>query len=335
MSKDTYALPETRTWREIPQQVRPRAMSMEGRRRMAMGVMRAVIGTAVIVGVSWGAWEVAAVLRDKTDAMPDAAKSDRVRSLVLATDGVLDRNWLAKTLSIAPDATLMGLDLNQLRAKVLADEQVSTASIVRNFPDTLTVRISERSPVARMMAQAPGGAPKMLLVARDGIAFAGVGFDPAMVETLPWLDGITLSRTPRGLEPIEGMRLVSDLLASAKLEAENLYRNWQVISLAHLATDGEIEVHTRDGMKIIFGTKEDYLRQIARLDLLVDESNDPTRPLREVNLALGAQVPVAYGTAAPTLNASPAAGVLDAHSAAPQIAFPSISTPHIDVHREL
>ncbi len=299
-----------------------------------MGSMRAAIGAAVIAGVCWGAWEVAAVLRDSPDSMPEAAKSDRVRSLVLVTDGVLDKTWLAKTLSIAPDATLMGLDLNQLRQKVLSDPQVSSAAIVRNFPDALTVRISERSPVARLMAQAEGSAPSMLLVSRDGVAFSGTGFDPAMVETLPWVDGIKVTRVGKGLAPIEGMRAVSDLLASAKLEAENLYRTWRVISLARLSTDGEIEVHTRDGMKITFGTKEDYLRQIARLDLLVDASGDPTRPLREVNLALGAQVPVAYGKASPILGPQPASA-LNASSARPQISSPVISSPHIDIHREL
>lgn len=334
MSKDTHTLPETRNWREIPQQVRPRAMSHEGRRRMAMGVMRASIGAAVIIGVSWGAWQMVGVLRENPDSLPDAAKTDRVRSLVLVTDGVLDKNWLARTLTIAPDATLMGIDINQLRQKVLADRQVSSAAIVRNFPDALTVRISERSPVARLMAQADGAEPKMLLVARDGVAFSGTGFDQAMVETLPWIDGIRLSLVAKSLAPIEGMKAVSDLLASAKLEAENLYRTWKVISLAHLSTDGEIEVHTRDGMKIIFGTKEDYLRQIARLDLLVDASTDPTRPLREVNLALGAQVPVSYGTALPTLGAPPV-NSLNAQSAGPQVALPSVSNPHIDIHREL
>ncbi len=334
MSKDTHSLPDTRTWREIPQQVRPRAMSHEGRRRMAMGVMRVAFGAAVIAGVSWGAWEMVGVLRENPDAMPEAAKSDRVRSLVLVTDGVLDKNWLAKTLSIAPDATLMGLDLNQLRLRVLADAQVGSAAITRNFPDALTVRISERSPVARMMAQADDSQPRMLLVARDGIAFPGTGFDPAMIETLPWIDGIRLSRVGKAIAPIEGMKSVSDLLGAAKLEAENLYRTWKVISLAHLSTDGEIEVHTRDGMKITFGTKEDYLRQIARLDLLVDDSSDPTRPLREVNLALGSQVPVSYGKAAPTIGAPPVS-TLNPRAARPQAPMPAFSIPRIDTHSEL
>jgi cell division protein FtsQ len=184
------------------------------------------------------------------------------------------------------------------------------------------------------MAQSGGNTPTMLLLSRDGVAFPGTGFDPAMVATLPWIDGVRLARSGKSFSPIDGMKSVSDLLATAKLEAEELYRTWQVISLARLATDGEIEVHTRDGMKVVFGTREDYLRQIARLDLLVDSNTDPTRPIRTVNLALGSQVPVTYGIAAPTL-AEPPLNSLGAKSTQPVIAFPPISSIHIDIKREL
>jgi len=334
MSKDIEAMPETRTWRDIPQQVRPRAMSREGRRRVAMGAVRAAVGAVVLGGAAWGAWEVAAVLRENPAALPDSAKTDRVKSLVLVTDGVLDRNWLARTLAIPSNAALMGLDLIKLRSRVLADAQVSSATIVRNFPDTLMVRISERSPVARLMAQSGGDAPRMLLVSRDGVVFEGAGFDPAMVASLPWLDGVKLVRRGPAIAPIDGMDAVAGLFASAKLEAENLYRTWQVVSLARLASDGEIEVHTRGGMRVVFGTNEDYLRQIARLDLLIDASSDPTRPLREVNLALGSQVPVAYGTAAPTLG-DPAPASRSAAPVRPSIALPAFSNLHADANREL
>jgi cell division protein FtsQ len=335
MSKDT-AMPETRSWREIPQQVRPRAMSGEGRRRVAMGAMRAVMGLFALALAGWGAWEITAVLRDGTDAMPGAARADRIRSLVLITDGVLDsdKNWLSKTLSIPADATLMGLDLNALHSRLMANAQVASAAIERNFPDKLTVRISERSPVARMMAQSGSQTPVMLLISRDGVAFAGTGFDPAMVATLPWIDGVGLARTGSGFAPIDGMKKVSDLLSTAKLEAEDLYRTWQVISLSHLPTDGEIEVHAKGGMKVTFGTKEDYLRQIARLDLLVDSNTDPTRPIRTVNLALGSQVPVTFGTAAPTI-AEPPVNVAGAGAGQPIITFPQASGIHIDIKREL
>jgi hypothetical protein len=260
MSKDTAIPPETRSWREIPQHVRTRAMSREGRRRVVMGVMRVATGILVLGTVSWGAWEISVVLRDPA-SMPEALKADRIRSLVLFTDGVLDKEWLARTLAIPSDATLMGTDLMELRAKVLSDAQVRTAAVVRNFPDTLVVRISERSPVARIMAQSGNDTPKALLVSRDGIAFVGTGFDPDMVSTLPWLDGVKLVREGTAFAPIRGMAAVADLLASGKLEAENLYQTWQVVSMARLASDGQIEVHTRNGLKVIFGTAEDYLRQ--------------------------------------------------------------------------
>lgn len=333
MSKDTLILPETRTWREIPQQVRPRAMSREGRWRVLKRVTRVSVGGLVLGAVVWGAWEISAIVRDPS-AMPDAAKSDHVRSLVLVTDGVLDKEWLARTMAIPADSTLMGLDLMQLRSKILSDPQVTAAAVVRNFPDTLTVRISERSPVARLLTQSGDGPGSTLLVSRDGIAFAGTGFDPGMVATLPWLDGAKLTRMGAGFAPIAGMAAVAELLASAKLEAEGLYRTWQVVSIGRLASDGEIEVHTRQGMKVIFGTSEDYLRQIARLDLLIDASSDPTRPLREVNLSLGPQVPVAYGTAAPMIVDAPPPPA-KAEPAGPLITYPTFSNLQTESHRGL
>jgi cell division protein FtsQ len=324
MSKDTFVLPDTRSWRDIPQHVKPRAMSREGRRRLAMSTVRAVLGMGVIGAVCWGGWDVSAVLREDPAFVSGGAKSERVRNLVLVTDGVLDRNWLARTLAIPANATLMGLDLVQLRSKVLGDAQVISASVSRDFPDTLTVRVSERSPVVRLAAQSGGDQPRTLLVSRDGVAFEGTGFDPVMVSSLPWMEGAAIVRQGDSIAPIAGMSVVSDLLASAKLEAENLYRTWQVISIGRLASDGEIEIRSKEGMKVTFGTHENFLRQIARLDLLVDSSTDATRPLSAVNLSLGSEVPVTYGTAAPALSGPPSENV-SAPIKQPLIAFPEFS----------
>src|SRR4051812_45219288 len=131
----------------------------------------------------------------------------------------------------------MELDLQQLRARLLADGQVSAASITRNFPDTIEVRIAERSPVARLHAQFENGEARTLLVARDGVVFAGSGFEPQRLELMPWLDGVKLTRTSGRFAPIEGMGAVADLLADARLEADHLYSTWQVVSLARLQSD--------------------------------------------------------------------------------------------------
>jgi hypothetical protein len=296
VSKDFPATPPARSWRDIPQPVKPRAMSGGGRRRLAMASLRVLGFAAVLTGVAWSCWQVAAILRHGPEKMPGVAKAIPVKDVVLVTDGVLDRerSWIGSILLLPKEASLMELDLQKLRERLLAHPQVRTATLTRNFPDTLAVTISERSPVARIKAAFVDGSHQELLVARDGVVFPGTGFDPSMVGTLPWLEGFTLTRQGGGFLPIGGMDVVAELLAKAKLEAEERYNTWEVVSLGRLQSDGEIEVRTQGGTKIIFGTREDYFPQLARLDLLLDTAAkaQPEKQLGEINLSLGAQVAV-------------------------------------------
>lgn len=269
-------------------------MSVEGRRRLLWRVMKSMLGLALAGGLLWGGIEITGTLRGSARTVA-TAEATPVKEVVLITDGVLDHTWLIRTLALPRNASLMQLDLYQLRARILASGQVRSATLTRNFPATLTVSLSEQSPVARVKAQIGGAEPRMLLVARDGTVFDGVGFDDAMITTLPWLDGVKLSRQGDAFTPIRGMEAVADLLAKAKLEADHLYRTWEVVSLARLQSDGEIEVRAQDGARIVFGTTEDFFRQLARLDALLDAAKAQTdQPLREINLAIGAQVPVAF-----------------------------------------
>jgi cell division protein FtsQ len=300
VSKASAIPPAARSWRNIPQQVKPRAMSREGHRRLVFHSLKVALAVVVVAGFSWGAWRTAAALQDGPRALPGVAAATPVRNIVLVTDGVLDRAWLAHTLALPNKATLMDLDLGQIKDRLLASRQVASASVVRNFPATLTVRISERAPVARILVQQGDADPKALLVARDGVVYEGAGYDLPLLDTLPWLDGVRLVRKDGALEPIAGMDSVAELLARAKMEADQLYRTWHVVSLSRLADDGEIEVRTRDGMRVTFGTEEDYFRQIARLDLILDAAQARGgEPIQSVNLSLNdQQVPVTLGTGA-------------------------------------
>lgn len=310
MSKAS-AIPGTaRSWRNIPQQVKPRAMSPEGHRRLVVHALK-VAGVAVFVAaVCWGAWQTASALQEGPRAIPGVAAAAPVQNLVLVTDGVLDRAWLAHTLALPRKATLMDLDLEQLKARLLASRQVASASVVRNFPATLQVRISERAPVARMLVQQGGAEPRSFLVARDGVVYEGAGYDLPMLDTLPWLDGVRLVRRDGRYEPIAGMDSVAELLARAKMEADSLYRTWHVVSLSRLASDGEIGVRTRDGLTVTFGTQEDFFRQIARLDLILDAARARGgEPVRAVNLSLDdQQVPVTLGAGGPAQAAGTGSG---------------------------
>jgi len=304
MTKTPVILPAARSWREIPQQVTPRAMSREGRRRRWLQIGRAAGLVVALATSAWAVWQVSTILRSdpQTAAAAAAAAAEPIGDrITLVTDGVLDRAWLVRTLGLPRGATLLTLDLAQLRSRVLASGQVAAADIIRSFPATLSVHVSERTPVVRVMAAGLGGTARALLVARDGVVYDGVGYDQAMLRTLPWLDGVKLVRQGGGFARIDGMGAAADLLSRARLEAEHLYATWQVVSLARLQQDGDIAVRARDGLTVIFGTREDFFRQLARLDLLLDTAAKAPAgqvAVREINLSLGSQVPVAFTTPA-------------------------------------
>ncbi len=291
MTHNLFNAPAPRSWRDIPQPVKPRTMSRGGRWRLVAAGLRITFGVTFVGGLLWGAWTVARSLRGAPVVKSDSDQIIPVRPPQLITDGVHTAEWLQRTLQLPADATLMELDLVQLHERLLGDGQVLTARLTRNFPDRLVVQITERLPVARMMAEW-AGRQLPLLVASDGTIFAGEGYADTLLTSLPWLDGVKISRTVDGFAPIAGMESVSELLAKARLEAEHLYRTWMIVSLARLEPDRELEVRTSQGATIVFNAAADYFPQLAKLDYMWDRiSKAAPGPVR-IDLSLGREVPV-------------------------------------------
>lgn len=299
MSKSPAPLPVARTWRDIPQQVKTRAMSREGRRRLTWRGVR-LLGTCAGLAVAGVAgWQIASVLRTGRGSLAAPRPELIAGHVVPTTDGVLDRAWVDQRLALPAKATLASIDPAVLRARLLAGGQVQAVDIERHFPRTLAVHLSERTPVARIMLADGAGAPRQYLVARDGVVYAGVGYDPAMISSLPWLDGVRPRPGGPGIATIAGMPVAADFLARAELDAQHLYKHWRVVSLARLASDGLIEVRSDQGTSILFATRtEEEFPQLARLDTILDSV--PPGSLARIDLSLGDGVPVATRpTAAP------------------------------------
>jgi len=289
VKSDNSKFQNARNWRDIPQEVKPRAMSRGGRRRAMFSGLRTGIFVVALVTCGGLAWLGYETWQEQPHALTRAASLPPVKEIALSTDGVLDDAWIRRTLILPARATLMDLDLQRVHERLLQGGQVQAASLTRRFPATLAVHLTERSPVARIMVQKPGEeTPGELLVARDGVVYAGHGYDPAMVGSLVWLDGFRLVRTEGRIHPIPGMELVADLIAKARNEAPHLYATWKVVSLARLHTDSELEVRSAEVEKIIFGANQDFFRQLAQLDMLLEiAQSQPDRPLREINFAVG------------------------------------------------
>lgn len=294
MNPDPLNLPPVRTWRDISQPVRTRTMSRGGRWRLALAVLRSVGVGAVLGGLIWGGWSVAAAIRGDSRAMPAAAKAVPLRAPELLTDrdGVLDANWLARTLALPKGVSLLELDLARLRERVLADLQVRTATLTRHFPDRLVVKITERSPIARARVELKGGEQRDVLVARDGAAFFGSGYDPTGLATLPWLSGVSFAPDALGFRAGGDIEPLSRLLADAQFSAPHLYRQWHSVSLARLAADREMEVTVKNGTIAVFTAKSGFFMQLAYLDYITERLATVPSTKARVDLTLGREVPV-------------------------------------------
>lgn len=262
-----------RSWRTIRQDVTPRAMSARGRRRRQMAWFKVVAGV-VLIGVSaWGIYEMVHAWENDRTALASAVKSEPVKDVVVVTDGVLSKDWALRTLALPRSTTLMALDLAALREKLIACGQVRVAVLTRNFPDTLVLNLQERTPIARIQVE-DSLEKKQLLVAKDGVVYEGVNYDKALVTTLPWLDGFRLRRNDdgKGYAPIDGMKPIADLLATAQVQAPHLYREWLFVSLARLVSHDEIAVKAQDIPEIVFNAKQDFFVQLAKLDYMIDQT---------------------------------------------------------------
>ncbi len=280
-----------RSWREISQEVKPRAMSSKGRKRQYTAWLKVSGLTVLVGGLVFGIYHFTYEWQTDRVAFADSVNSEPVRDLAVITDGTLPKKWVEQILALPKGATLMALDLPALRNRLTAQGQVKVAVVTRKFPDMLMVNLQERTPVARIQAQDGLGRPKQLYVAKDGVVYEGTNYD----WQLPWLDGIRLVRQGTGYAPIIGMEDVSKLLTTAQIEAPHLYRGWMIVSLAKLAERDEIAVKSQDVAEIIFSRKVDFYKQVAQLDSVLDMAKKlPDAGLHSINLSLAGQVPVKF-----------------------------------------
>jgi hypothetical protein len=300
MSQSTLNSPPTRSWRDIPQPVRRVAMGPEGKKRMFMAIGN-IVGLVLVLGAAgWGVFAIIRLWETDRTRLTAPTKGVPIRHYLVRTDGVLDKAWVQRTLELPKTASLMELDLADLKRRLEESGQVSKAVIERRFPDILGITLQERTPVARVMALIGDAAPVSFMVSRDGTVYSGFGYEPAMAGGLPYIDGVKLIRDGAAFSRIEGMEAVADLLGTAQVSAPELYRTFRIVSLARFALDRTLAVKSTEVDVITFGASQDsFYRQLARLDYIIEETRrqNAAGRLKSVNLAIGdKQVPVAFDT---------------------------------------
>lgn len=126
----------------------------------AMRIARAVLGFAMVVGIGGGvAW----------GARKYVKSSPRFAVTEIITTGAKRRtpDELAVIAGVAKGQNVFTADLDRARARLLADPWVSEASLARQLPGTLFVRVVERE-AAGLLSTTDAGHGDTYLVTREG-----------------------------------------------------------------------------------------------------------------------------------------------------------------------
>ena len=243
------------------------------------------IGALVVLILAVGGVGWAAVVGFEVMGRAFFSENERftIRTLDVQSNGRLQPEHLREYGKVAEGQNLFALNIAQIRANLESVPLIRSAEIKRDLPDTLIIRVTERSALGRL-ADGAGGHP--VLVDRDGYVL-GLGRS----STLPLIRGAS----ERGLGPGSVVREKNVLDALDVLDLCDATRLGSVIhvDVIEAASPDRLVLRLSGGEVIPMG--RDQLKE--RLEKLVDvlkTAQEMGQAIQTADLTVLRNVPVVY-----------------------------------------
>jgi len=268
-----YKAPKS-TWEKIPQKTGKQTITRESRiirirRLMRLGAISFGTGSLVL-GLSLLGYYI--VNTPKALALDDVASS--FVELDIETDGVLPPSWIEYRMALEENLGLLQIDMTTVKSALESYPQIKEASIEREFPSKLHVRVRERMPFFRIKVKDEIGESQIYMVDEDGFVFKNIRFPDQTIDHLPFIAGVDLHRKDSGYHQIDSVPCLAELYKVACSEYPELAREWSILFADRLImaknfTEGYIRVHSRSVPEILFSPK-DFAQQLEKLDYILD-----------------------------------------------------------------
>ena len=273
-------------------------MSSVAWRRSLLGVGKVFLLIALLGGAGYGIWLAREHFQRNPGPVDLTGPALPVDSVKYSTDGVLSLNSIKRMLRIPENATLMDLELKDLRKKLEKEPQIASARVRRRFPSTLQVEISEHKPLYRLFIRPKKGIPELWLVSGAGVIYKGKDFRNATLRALPYLNphsGLLKKDEDNGYQPISVLKKVSPLLEIARSDFPELFLEWKVVSFLRPDADESdpgayVMIESRRVKEIRFAPR-DYPAQLRRLKyLLLEPGFKNNKSIDSIDLSHGRSV---------------------------------------------
>ena len=241
--------PKPKTWRDLKNDT-PKTVSWRARFRSFMRFFRRLVYVSLFVAVcvfAYKAYEDGTIKRAMT---PD---SSALKTITYRTDGTVNKAWLLRNGYFPPSIDLAEIDIIALKEKFEALAQIKSVEIEKNYPDKLTIHVSERRPIARL-AVLRADKLDIYCLASDGAFFAPIEIPQDRLDTLAWVTGVPLVYIAGRLEPFARAPKLEQFLTAAKLKLPDHFRTWQTVNVRETGsvTLPIIVVTTIHNVKLIF-----------------------------------------------------------------------------------
>ena len=220
-------------------------------------------------------------------------KTYEVRVVEVNTDGVMTREEALSATGIREGVNIFSLSLESAQQALASIPEVAAARVERKLPDTVTIQIDARCPVA-------------------WVAPRDTGADPAAMETSCLVDAGGIMMKPQGFEsPHARLPVVYGVPTEQwrpgdKIDMPELQAALQLFDLASERTNPEITLRAADIAKgwcitawsdpqtrLTFGL-ENLPAQLDRLQLIMQHVSQTSRRIATANLIPERNTPVTF-----------------------------------------
>ncbi|MDX2079590.1 MAG: FtsQ-type POTRA domain-containing protein [Terrimicrobiaceae bacterium] len=216
-----------------------------------------------------------------------------LQRITVDLDGIMTREEALAEAGIQEGSNIFEVDLAAAERALRAIPVVENAVIERELPDTISIRLTARTPVAWVAPPEKDADPfdpeRALLV--DGTGFL---MKPRLIHPdyyhLPVVHGVRSDNIRDG-EPLhnEDLRRGLALLDEVAQRPETLLR----IRSLNIGKGYCLEVVSDRNARIVFAP-EDFTGQLSRLQLLLEHCQETGRELESVNLMVRRNTPVTF-----------------------------------------